>query len=76
MKLICAFGFAYADCWFSHEAAYFMFIVADGNNKNAKNYKELCKSLNKLADTDKEVLQNWLSKMIIVTKVGNQITCM
>ena len=21
MKLICAFGFAYADCWFSHEVA-------------------------------------------------------
>ena len=21
-KLICAFGFAYADCWFSHEAAH------------------------------------------------------
>ena len=20
-KLICAFGFVYADCWFSHEAA-------------------------------------------------------
>ena len=21
-KLICTFGFAYADCWFSHEAAH------------------------------------------------------
>ena len=21
MKLICAFGFAFADCWFSHEVA-------------------------------------------------------
>ena len=32
-KLICAFVFAYADCWFSHEAAhqtffwYFLFLV-------------------------------------------------
>ena len=24
-KLICAFGFAYADCWFSHEAAHMFF---------------------------------------------------
>ena len=23
-KLICAFVFAYADCWFSHEAAHFI----------------------------------------------------
>ena len=23
MKLICVFVFAYADCWFSHEAAHF-----------------------------------------------------
>ena len=22
LKLICTFGFAYADCWFSHEAAH------------------------------------------------------
>ena len=26
MKLICAFVFAYADCWFSHEAAH-VFII-------------------------------------------------
>ena len=24
-KLICVFVFAYADCWFSHEAAHFLF---------------------------------------------------
>ena len=24
VKLICVFIFAYADCWFSHEAAHFM----------------------------------------------------
>ena len=26
-KLICAFVFAYADCWFSHEVAHIMFIL-------------------------------------------------
>ena len=26
-KLICAFGFAYADCWFSHEAVHTFFSV-------------------------------------------------
>ena len=26
-KLICVFGFAYADCWFSHEAAHFLVSV-------------------------------------------------
>ena len=25
-KLICIFGFAYADCWFSHDAAHFMML--------------------------------------------------
>ena len=24
-KLICSFGFAYADCWFSHEVAHLSF---------------------------------------------------
>ena len=28
-KLICAFVFAYADCWFSHEAAHFIFTVLE-----------------------------------------------
>ena len=26
-KLICAFGFAYADCWFSHEVAHIFFFL-------------------------------------------------
>ena len=28
-KLICAFVFAYADCWFSHEAAQLYCMVSD-----------------------------------------------
>ena len=27
-KLICALGFVYADCWFSHEAAH-LFLIKD-----------------------------------------------
>ena len=27
-KLICVFVFAYADCWFSHEAAQLIYVVA------------------------------------------------
>ena len=27
-KLICAFVFAYADCWFSHEATHFKLVDA------------------------------------------------
>ena len=27
MKLICAFVFAYADCWFSHAAAHFLTVL-------------------------------------------------
>ena len=45
------------------------FISADGNGKNAKTYKELCKSLCKLADVDRCTLQFWLSKMIVIAKV-------
>ena len=26
-KLICVFVFAYADCWFSHEAAHMLYSV-------------------------------------------------
>ena len=28
-KLICVFVFAYADCWFSHEAAHFCVVKYD-----------------------------------------------
>ena len=30
-KLICVFVFAYADCWFSHEAAHFMYNMVSLN---------------------------------------------
>ena len=30
-KLICVFVFAYADCWFSHEAAHFVRFVLSIN---------------------------------------------
>ena len=33
MKLICVFVFAYADCWFSHEAAHIL------GNRVFKDYK-------------------------------------
>ena len=32
-KLICVFGFAYADCWFSHEAAHFLSHDSMGSNR-------------------------------------------
>ena len=31
-KLICAFVFAYADCWFSHGVAHFFFLFIDNLN--------------------------------------------
>ena len=43
-KLICAFVFAYADCWFSHEAAHLFcgyinnFSVMSGGNKLLSGY--------------------------------------
>ena len=49
-KLICAFGFAYADCWFSHDAAHLFSIsavifVIDSSNKDRlqEAYNELAK---------------------------------
>ena len=30
VELICTFGFSYADCWFSHEAAHFLKALAAG----------------------------------------------
>ena len=32
-KLICVFVFAYANCWFSHEAALFFFCLCDIGSK-------------------------------------------
>ena len=35
-KLICTFGFAYADCWFSHEAAHIL-----NKSENASHYSQV-----------------------------------
>ena len=37
-KLICAFAFAYADCWFSHAAAH---KISDQNSKDNGNTLKL-----------------------------------
>ncbi|XP_060554667.1 E3 ubiquitin-protein ligase UBR4-like, partial [Ruditapes philippinarum] len=42
--------------------------LADGN-KNSQTYKDLCKSLNRLADMDIALLQAWLSKFVVLPKV-------
>ena len=41
-KLICAFVFAYADCWFSHEAAHLVFRPAKSNvMMSIKKYRKI-----------------------------------
>ena len=41
-KLICVFVFAYADCWFSHEAAQ-MSEVSVGMYRETQNFGSTCK---------------------------------
>ena len=48
-KLICVFSFAYADCWFSHEAAHLLTLLLfqDRANTEMKLLKELSEANDK-----------------------------